>query len=67
MEQIFRLGPVSSAARAKRILSDKGIRGRITKTNESKEGCVWGIAVIGKDAERAAIILRTEGVSYEAL
>ena len=67
MEQLFRLGAVSSAAKARRILNERGIKGRITKTNVTEEGCVWGIAVLGKDAEKAALALRTEGIRYEAL
>ncbi|MBE6656183.1 MAG: hypothetical protein E7609_04880 [Ruminococcaceae bacterium] len=67
MEQIFKLGSVSNAAKARRILTNKGIRGRLTKTEEKDEGCAWGIAVVGKDAQAAASALRAEGIRYEAL
>ena len=67
MEQIFKLGSVSNAAKAKRILSVKGIKGRITKTDAKSEGCTWGVAVNGKEAEIAASVLRAEGIRYEAL
>ncbi len=67
MEQIFKLGSVSNAAKARRILTAKGIKGRLIKTEERKEGCAWGIAVVGKDAQAAASALRAEGIRYEAL
>ena len=67
MEQLFKLGSVSSASKAKRVLTARGIRGRITKTGDKDEGCAWGIAVVGKDAEMASRILRAEGIRYEAL
>lgn len=67
MEQIFKLGSVSNAAKAKRVLSAKGIRGRMTKTDGADEGCAWGLAVSGKEAVMAANALRTEGIRYEAL
>ena len=50
MEQLFKLGSVSSAAKAKRVLLKESIRGRMTKTGTGEDGCTWGIAVLGKDA-----------------
>ena len=67
MEQIFKIGSVSNAARARRVLSAKGIRGRMTKTDGTDEGCAWGLAVDGKEAQTAAAALRSEGIRYEAL
>ena len=67
MEQIFKFGSVSNAAKAKRVLSAKGIRGRMTKTDGTDEGCAWGLAVSGKEAVTAANALRAEGIRYEAL
>ena len=67
MEQTFKLGSVSSAAKAKRVLNAKGIKGRITKTDGKEEGCAWGIAVDGRAAQAAASALRAEGIRYEAL
>ena len=67
MEQIFKLGSVSNASKAKRVLSARGIKGRMTKTDGGKEGCTWGLAVDGKEAETAAGVLRAEGIRYEAL
>lgn len=67
MEQIFKLGSVSTAAKARRVLLTQSIRGRMTKTDTSSDGCAWGIAVEGRDAERAVRILRAEGIRYEAL
>ena len=67
MEQIFKIGAVSSASRAKRILSENGIKGRLTKTDSGKEGCAWGIAVSGTSAVAAAKLLRVAGVKYEVL
>ena len=67
MEQILKIGSVSSAAKAKRALSEKHIKGRLTKTSVTDEGCAWGIAVLGTEAERAVRILRAEGIRYEAL
>ena len=67
MEQIFKIGSVSGASRAKKALQTHGVKGRITKTGDTKDGCAWGIAVTGREAETAARILRLEGVRYEAL
>lgn len=67
MEQIFRLGSVSGASKAKRVLSERNVKGRLTKTSDKEEGCTWGVAVAGRDAEIAARILRAEGIRYEAL
>ncbi len=67
MEQIFKIGSVSSASKAKRVLTEKQIKGRLTKTSDTDEGCAWGVAVLGKDAERAVRVLRAEGIRYEAL
>ena len=67
MEQLFKLGSVSSAAKARRVLLKESIRGRMTKTGTGEDGCAWGIAVSGKDAARAAHLLRAEGIRYEAL
>ena len=67
MEQILKLGSVSNASKAKRVLNDRSIKGRLTKTSDTAEGCAWGIAVAGRDAERAVRILRAEGIRYEAL
>ena len=67
MEQILKIGSVSSATKAKRVLEDESIRGRLTKTGEGEEGCAWGVAVSGKDAERAVRLLRAAGIRYEVL
>ncbi len=67
MEQIFKIGSVSSASRAKRALTEQSIKGRLTKTEGGEEGCTWGIAVIGRESERAARVLREAGIRYEAL
>lgn len=67
MEQIFKIGAVANASRAKRILSENGIKGRLTKTDDSTEGCAWGIAVGGKDAEGATLLLKRAGIRYEAM
>lgn len=67
MEQIFKLGSVSNAARAKRVLNAKGIKVRITKTDGKEDGCTWGIAVGGRESQSAAVALRAEGIRYEAL
>ncbi len=67
MEQIFKIGAVSAASKGKRILSDHGYRARLTKTDDASEGCAWGLAVSGKDAEAATRILRAAGVRYELL
>jgi hypothetical protein len=67
MEQIFKIGAVANASRAKRILTENGIKGRLTKTDDQSEGCAWGIAVGGKDAEGATLILKRAGIRYEVL
>lgn len=67
MEQYFRLGAASAATKAKRILSGEKILGRIVKTEDSPEGCTWGIAVKGESAQEAAQILKRAGIRYEAL
>lgn len=67
MEQTFKLGSVSNAARAKRILNTQGIKVRIIKTDGKEEGCAWGVSVEGKTAQAAANVLRAEGIRYEAL
>ena len=67
MEQIFKIGAVANASRAKRILTESGIKGRLTKTDDSREGCAWGIAVGGKDAEETSLLLKRAGIRYEVL
>lgn len=67
MEQIFKLGAVANASRAKRILTESSIKSRLTKTDDTKEGCVWGIAVEGADAEKAVLLLKRAKIRYEAL
>ena len=67
MEQYFKLGAASAATKAKRILSGEKILSRIVKTEDSPEGCAWGIAVKGESAQAAAQLLRRAGVRYEAL
>ena len=65
MEQIFKIGAVSGASRAKRILSESGIKGRLTKTDGGVAGCAWGIAVADAAAVEAARLLRAAGIRYE--
>lgn len=65
MEQVFKIGAVSGASRAKRILSEGGVKGRLTKTDGGMEGCAWGIAVADAAAVEAARLLRAAGVKYE--
>ena len=67
MEQILKIGSVSSATKAKRVLGDESIKGRLTKTADGEEGCAWGVAVAGKDAESAVRVLRAVGIRYEVL
>ena len=67
MEQVFKMGAVANASRAKRIFTESGIKGRITKTDDSSEGCAWGIAVQGNEAETAALLLKRAGIRYEIL
>ena len=67
MEQVFKIGAVSAASKGRRILSDHGIRGRLTKTDDAGEGCAWGLAVLGKDAEEVTRLLRAAGIRYELL
>lgn len=67
MEQIFKIGAVSGASRARRVLSEAGIRARITKTSDGKEGCLWGIAVPLTKAEETVQLLRRAGIRYEVL
>ena len=65
MEQIFKIGAVSGASRAKRVLAAGGVRGRLTKTEGSVAGCTWGVAVADTAAVEAARLLRAAGVKYE--
>lgn len=67
MEQIFKLGSASTATKAKRLLSKEGIHGRIMKTEDTKDGCAWGVAVGGQAAKTASQLLRQAGIRYEAL
>lgn len=65
MEQIFKIGAVSGASRAKRVLAAGGVRGRLTKTEGGVAGCTWGVAVADTAAVEAARLLRAAGVKYE--
>lgn len=65
MEYLLKFGSISKASVARRLLSGKGVRARLTKTNSDASGCGWGLTVKEKDLMEAARILREAGISYE--
>lgn len=64
-DRTLRIGSVSGASFAKRLLAECGIRARLVKLETGREGCVWGIRIKEEDLMEAVRRLRFAGVSYE--
>ena len=65
MERLIKIGSVSDASKARRILLNEGIRTRLTKTEMTKEGCVWGLKLDDALLRSAVQSLLRHGFSYE--
>ena len=65
LERTLKIGSVSGASFARRLLSDVGIRARVVKTDTGEDGCHWGIRLKDKDLHDALRYLRMAGVSYD--
>jgi hypothetical protein len=65
MERILRIGSVSGASFAKRLLSEAGIRTRLIKADVGADGCVWGLRIKDKDLHEVVRHLRMAGISYD--
>ena len=65
MERILRIGSVSGASFAKRLLAEVGIRTRLVKTDTGEDGCYWGLRIKDKDLHEVARRLRMAGISYD--
>ena len=66
MNRIIMIGSITNAQKAKRALSAKGIRVRLTKTDATDRsgGCIYGIELGEGDLLTACGILRTIGLEY---
>ena len=64
-ERLIKIGAVSTAASARRALLSEGIHTRLTKTETSKEGCIWGLKIEEGKLMSAIMILRRLGTPYE--
>ena len=65
MEGLIKIGSLTVASRARRSLLEYGIRTRLTRTETTKEGCLWGLRVARKDILAASTYLRRMGVVHE--
>ncbi len=63
-DRTLRIGSVSGASFAKRLLAENGIRARLVKLESGREGCMWGIRVREEELMEAVRRLRFAGVSY---
>ena len=66
MNRIIMIGSLTNAQKAKRALSAKGIRVRLTKNDAANRtsGCVYGIEFDESDLLTVCGILRTNGLEY---
>ena len=69
MTRIVVIGSMTSAQRARRILSAQGFRVRLTKTESAVRGggCVYGLEVAEGDLHGACTALRAGGIEYRLL
>lgn len=65
MERLIKIGSVTEASRARRILLEEGIRTRITKAETTDEGCVWGLKVEDSALLQVTRALIRLGIAYE--
>ena len=66
-ERLIQIGTVSTAARVRRALLQEDIHTRLTKTESTKDGCVWGLKIEEEKLLSAIMILRRLSVSYVLL
>ena len=67
MERLIRIGSVSDASRARRLLLDEGLRTRLTKTEIGKDGCVWGLKAEVTHLSEITLLLMRHGIPYEII
>ena len=59
------LGSITRASKAKRLLSNEGIKAELTKSARGDTGeCAHGIKIRSDDMYRTAMILRKHGIDY---
>ena len=69
MNRIVLIGSMTTAQKARRALSARGLHARLTKTDGSMrgEGCVYGLELSESDLLTACAILRANGIDYRVL
>ena len=67
MERLIKIGSVTAAARARRLLLEESLHTRLSKAESTREGCVWGLRVKETDLLAATRLLRRLGYSYELI
>ena len=68
MNRIVLIGSMTNAQKAKRALSARGIRVRLTKTDTGGSGgCVYGLELNEADILTACAVLRANGIEYRML
>lgn len=69
MNRIITIGSITNAQRARRALSAKGLRVRLTKSDGSVHGggCTYGLELAESDLLTACSILRGIGIEYRVL
>ena len=65
MERLIKIGSVTEASRARRILLEEGIRTRLTKAETTAEGCVWGLKTEDSVLLQVTRALVRLGIAYE--
>lgn len=61
---LITLGSVTSASRAKSLLSRHGIRAKLVKSDSLRDGCSYGVEIPDEKMLDAAAILRSAGIDY---
>ena len=65
MERLIKIGSVTEASRARRILLEQGIRTRLTKAETTAEGCGWGLRAEDSVLLQVTRALVRLGIAYE--
>jgi len=67
-EMTIIVGSMTYASKAKKALSDVGIRARIVKTDTNySRGCIYGVTFSNEQFLSAVAELRKQGIQYELI